>query len=662
MPKTISEKILREHLVDGKLEKGSEIGIKIDQTLTQDATGTIAYLQFESIGIDRVRNELAVSYVDHNTLQDDFKNPDDHRFLRSIAERYGIYFSPPGNGICHQLHLERFAVPGKTLLGSDSHTPTAGGIGMLAIGAGGLDVACAMAGEPFYLKMPEIVEVNLSGNLMNFVSAKDVILEILRTMTVSGGVGKILEYSGDGIANLDVPGRATITNMGTETGATTSIFPSDEITKNFMTMQNRFGDWKNLNHLALARRFKFSAENLNADAHAYYDEKLAINLSEIEPLIALPHSPDNVKKVRDVQGISVEQVVIGSCTNSSLRDLKTVAQLLKDRKVSKDVDLIIAPGSRSVVEALIESKEYSYLSKAGARIIENVCGPCIGMGYAPPSEGVSVRTINRNFPGRSGTKDANVHISSPETAVACAISGKISDPRDVFAQKILKCLKMPKLFPVINNFISPIPIENAKNTVIIRGPNIKPLPKFESQIGRMKGEILIKVSDNISTDHIMPAGAKILPLRSNIPEISRYVFSAIDAQFYQRATEKKGGFIVGGENYGQGSSREHAAIAPRYLGVKAVIVKSFARIHTANLINFGILPLMFENKNDYDRIEMGDILEISAGIEELKSNNVLMRNLSKNFEIGLKHNLSGKDIEIIASGGKLNFIAKKLKG
>jgi len=515
---------------------------------------------------------------------------------------------------------------------------------MLAMGAGGLDVACAMAGEPFYLKMPEITEVNLSGNLMSFVSAKDIILEILGLITVSGGLGKILEYSGDGIKNLDVPSRSTITNMGTETGATTSIFPSDEITKNFMSMQNRLGDWK----------------NLNADVNAVYDKRIDINLSEIEPMLALPHSPDNVKKVRDVQGINVEQVVIGSCTNSSLRDLKIVANLLKDRKKNNNVDLIIAPGSRSVVEALIESKEYSYFIKAGARVIENVCGPCIGMGYAPPSEGVSIRTINRNFLGRSGTKNAKVYLSSPETAVACAITGKISDPRDVFDQKILKRLKMPKLFPVINNFIKPLPVEIAKNTIIIRGPNIKPLPKFEPQIGKMTGEILIKVSDNISTDHIMPAGAKILPLRSNIPEISKYVFNVIDAQFYQRAIEKKGGFIVGGENYGQGSSREHAAIAPRYLGIKAVIVKSFARIHMANLINFGILPLLFENKSDYDRVDLGDKIEISAGIDELRNNNVIMRNLSKNFEIGLMHNLSRKDIEIIASGGKLNFIAKKL--
>jgi len=643
-PKTISEKILQAHLIDGKLEKGSETGIKIDQTLTQDATGTLTYLQFESIGIDRVRNELAVSYIDHNTLQDDFRNPDDHRFLRSIAERYGIYFSPPGNGICHQLHLERFAVPGKTLLGSDSHTPTAGGIGMLAIGAGGLDIAYAMAGEPFYLKIPEIVEVHLSGNLTDFVSAKDVILEILKKLTVKGGAGKILEYTGDGIKNLDVPDRATITNMGTETGATTSIFPSDGITKKFMDMQNRAADWK----------------NLNADNDVYYDEKIELNLSEIEPMLALPYSPDNVKKVRDVQGIVVEQVVIGSCTNSSLRDLKTVAQLLKDKKVSKDVDLIIAPGSRSVVEALIESGEYSYFIKAGARVIENVCGPCIGMGYAPPSEGVSVRTINRNFLGRSGTKDARVYISGPETAAACAITGKISDPRDIFDEKILKCIKMPESFPVINNFINPLPPETAKNITIIRGPNIKPLPKFEPQTGKMHGEILIKAGDNISTDAIMPAGAKILPLRSNIQEISKYVFCIIDAQFYQRVTEKKGGFIVGGENYGQGSSREHAAIAPRYLGIKAVIVKSFARIHTANLINFGILPLMFENKSDYDGLEQGDIIEISAGTGELENNKVVMRNLSKNSEINLRHSLSMKDIEIITSGGKLNFIAKRL--
>jgi len=646
MTKTLSEKILSAHLVDGKIEKGEEIGIKIDQTLTQDATGTMTYLEFESIGIDRVRNELAVSYVDHNTLQNDFKNPDDHRFLKSIAERYGIYFSPPGNGICHQLHLERFGIPGKTLLGSDSHTPTAGGIGMIAIGAGGLDVACAMAGEPFYFKMPEIVEVNLRGNLMPFVSAKDVILKILKILTVKGGFGKILEYSGDGIKNLDVPSRATITNMGTETGATTSIFPSDEITKNFMEAQNRVSEWK----------------FLNADEDAYYDKRIDINLSEIEPLIALPHSPDNVKNVRDVQGISVDQVVIGSCTNSSLRDLKVVAQLLKDRKVNSNVDLIIAPGSRSVVSALVESGEYNYLIKAGARIIENVCGPCIGMGYAPPSNGVSVRTINRNFLGRSGTKDANVYLSSPETAAACAITGKISDPRDVFNEKILKNIKMPETFPIINNFIKPLPIEIAKNVKIIRGPNIKELPKFDPQIGIMKGKILIKVGDNISTDHIMPAGSKILPLRSNIPEISKYVFSVIDDKFYKKAIENKGGFIVGGENYGQGSSREHAAIAPRYLGIKSVIAKSFARIHEANLINFGIVPLIFENKNDYEKIEQGDEIEIYCRTDELKNNSVVMKNLSKNFEVNLRHNLSDKDIEILASGGKLNFITKKLKG
>jgi len=646
MTKTLSEKILSAHLVDGKIEKGEEIGIKIDQTLTQDATGTMTYLEFESIGIDRVRNELAVSYVDHNTLQNDFKNPDDHRFLKSIAERYGIYFSPPGNGICHQLHLERFGIPGKTLLGSDSHTPTAGGIGMIAIGAGGLDVACAMAGEPFYFKMPEIVEVNLRGNLMPFVSAKDVILKILKILTVKGGFGKILEYSGDGIKNLDVPSRATITNMGTETGATTSIFPSDEITKNFMEAQNRVSEWK----------------FLNADEDAYYDKRIDINLSEIEPLIALPHSPDNVKNVRDVQGISVDQVVIGSCTNSSLRDLKVVAQLLKDRKVNSNVDLIIAPGSRSVVSALVESGEYNYLIKAGARIIENVCGPCIGMGYAPPSNGVSVRTINRNFLGRSGTKDANVYLSSPETAAACAITGKISDPRDVFNEKILKNIKMPETFPIINNFIKPLPIEIAKNVKIIRGPNIKELPKFDPQIGIMKGKILIKVGDNISTDHIMPAGSKILPLRSNIPEISKYVFSVIDDKFYKKAIENKGGFIVGGENYGQGSSREHAAIAPRYLGIKSVIAKSFARIHEANLINFGIVPLIFENKNDYEKIEQGDEIEIYCRTDELKNNSVVMKNLSKNFEVNLRHNLSDKDIEILTSGGKLNFITKKLKG
>ncbi|WP_027622217.1 aconitate hydratase [Acetivibrio clariflavus] len=635
MKGTITEKILKQHLVEGNMTVGSEIAIKIDNTLTQDATGTMAYLQFEAIGIDRVKTELSVSFVDHNTLQTDFKNADDHRYLQSVAKRYGLYFSKPGNGICHQLFLERFARPGKTLIGSDSHTPTAGGIGCFAMGAGGLDVAAAMAGAPFRIKFPKVVGVKLVGKLNDWVSAKDVILEVLRRIDVKGGVGKVLEYFGPGVKTLSVPDRATITNMGTETGCTTSIFPSDEITKAFLEAQGRGDQWI----------------ELIPDSDAEYDEIMEIDLSTLEPMIALPHSPGNVKKVREVAGIKVDQVSVGSCTNSSLRDLKVVANALKGRTVSENVSLTISPGSRQVVEHMVDSGEFNYLVQAGARILENACGPCIGMGSAPCSGAVSVRTFNRNFEGRSGTKDAQVYLASPEVAVAAAITGEITDPRDLG-----ECpkIQMPDKFFINDNMIlNPLPPEEAQKVEIIRGPNIKPLPSFDKLPDVLEGTALIKVGDNITTDHIMPAGAKILPLRSNIPEISKHVFEAVDESFAKRALESSGGFIIGGENYGQGSSREHAALAPKYLGVKAVIVKSFARIHLANLINFGIVPLTFKNPEDYDRIDLGDKIEIDIG--DLKGD-VKLKNITKEFEIELTHTLSELDAEILKIGGKLPWI------
>jgi len=632
------KRILEEHLVEGELESGSDIAIRIDQTLTQDATGTMAYLEFEAMSIPRVKTELSVSYVDHNTLQTDFRNADDHRYLQSIAARYGLYFSRPGNGICHQLHLERFARPGKTLLGSDSHTPTAGGVGSLAIGAGGLNVAAAMAGEPFTLKCPKVVGVRLTGKLSPWVSAKDVILELLKRVDVKGGVGKVFEYFGPGVETLSVPERATITNMGTETGATTSIFPSDDVTRQWFEAQGRAEQWV----------------RLEADDEDY-DEIIEIDLSEVEPMVALPHSPGNVKRVRDVEGMEVQQVTIGSCTNSSLRDLKIVAQILKGRTISPNLSLLINPGSRQVVEHLVESGEYNYLVDAGARIIENACGPCIGMGGAPPSGSVSVRTYNRNFEGRSGTKDAGVFLVSPETAAATAIKGVLTDPRDL---GVAPEIKMPDRFVVNDNMIiPPLPPEQASNVEIIRGPNIKPLPDFPPLPDKLEGEILLKVGDNITTDHIMPAGAKILPLRSNIPEISKYVFSRVDENFASRAMEKHGGFIIGGENYGQGSSREHAAIAPKHLGIKAVIAKSFARIHRANLINFGILPLTFAEPSDYERIEQGDHIEIEVG---QLPHEMVMRNITKGEEYVVRHDLGEKEQEIMVTGGLLPWIKKKV--
>jgi len=639
MGKTLTEKILEQHLVEGKLEKGTDIAIKIDQTLTQDATGTMAYLQFEAMGVSRVQTELSVSYVDHNTLQTDFKNPDDHRYLQSIAAKYGLFFSRPGNGICHQVHLERFAQPGKTLLGSDSHTPTGGGVGSIAIGAGGLDVAASMAGEPFRLKMPKIVNVYLTGKLPDFVSAKDIILEILRRIGVKGAVNKVLEYSGPGIKSLSVPERGTITNMGTETGATTSIFPSDEITKAFLEAQQRKEQWV----------------LLEPDEDALYDETIEIDLSKLEPLVAEPHSPGNVKTVKDLEGLSVDQVCIGSCTNSSLRDLKIVAQMLKGKTINEDIVLTVSPGSRQVVDHLIHSGELAFLVEAGARILENACGPCIGMGLAPKSEAVTLRTFNRNFLGRSGTKSAKAYLVSPETAAASALTGKLTDPRTTGT---FPKIEMPDKFLVNDNMIiPPLDPNSAPPIEIVRGPNIKPLPEFNPVPDKLEGELLLKVEDDITTDHIMPAGAHILPFRSNIPEISKFVFNVIDESFHDRSLEKGGGFIVGGENYGQGSSREHAAIAPKYLGLKAVVVKSFARIHLANLVNFGIVPLTFVNKEDYNKFEQGDKLEID--LRTINSGKVTLKNVTQNSEITLMHSLSDTELEILKAGGKLTFIKQK---
>lgn len=639
MGKNIVQKIFSSHLVSGKLKVGDEIAISVDQTLTQDATGTMAYLQFEAMDMPKVKTKLSVSYVDHNTLQTGFENFDDHLFLQSIAKKYGIYFSKPGNGICHQVHLERFSVPGETLLGSDSHTPTCGGLGMIAIGVGGLDVAIAMAGGPFYITMPKVVLVKLSGALRPWVTAKDVILELLRRLTVKGGVGKIFEYGGEGVKTLTVTERATITNMGAELGALTSIFPSDAQTKKYLKMQGREGVWK----------------LLKADASAKYDEVVEIDLSTLEPLIARPHSPDNVCKVSEIKGAKVNQVCIGSCTNSSYHDLMVSASMLKGRKVHPDVSLTISPGSRQVLEMISKNGALADMITAGARIIEVACGPCIGMGQAPPSGGVSVRSFNRNFEGRSGTADAQVYLVSPETAIATAIKGVMSDPRD-FGEPI--GIKYPKSFIIDDSLIIP-PSEKPEEVSIIRGPNIKPLPKKEPMPDTVKGDVLLKVGDNITTDHIMPAGAKVLPLRSNIPAISEFVFEKVDKDFVKRAKEKGGGFLIGGVNYGQGSSREHAALAPMYLGVKAVIVKSFARIHRANLVNFGIMPFTFENENDYNLIDQGDGIELPDIKNRLKSGGkIVVNNLTKNKEINIRHTLTPREIDILCVGGLLNYQAQ----
>ncbi|MGC8677647.1 MAG: aconitate hydratase [Hydrogenobaculum sp.] len=648
---TVAYKILENHLVSGKLIPGEEIAIKIDQTLTQDATGTMAYLQFEAMGVDRAKTELSVSYIDHNMLQTDFKNPDDHKYLISVAKRYGLYLSKPGNGICHQVHVERFAKPGKTLIGSDSHTPTSGGVGMIAIGAGGLDVAAAIAGEPFTLKMPKIVGVELIGSLQEWVSAKDIILELLRRLTVKGGVGKIFEYFGEGVKTLTVPERATITNMGAELGATTSIFPSDEQTRLFLKAQGRESDFV----------------EILPDKDVEYDEVITINLSELEPLIACPHSPDNVKKVSEVEGIPVDQVAIGSCTNSSFADLTRASLLLKGQKVNDDTIFAVSPGSKQALEYATQTGILLDFLKAGARILESGCGPCIGMGYAPPSGGVSVRSFNRNFEGRSGTKDASVYLASPEVCTASAIAGVIKDPRKLAKERNIqyKKVEMPEKFPYGDEaIIPPLPEEEAKKVEIYRGPNIKPLPDFDPFGDNVKAKVSIKVTDNITTDHIMPAGAQILPLRSNIYAISEYVYYLVDPEFVKRTKQnKEQGYesvIVGGENYGQGSSREHAALAPRFLGVRAVIAKSFARIHHANLVNFGIAPLEFINKSDYDKFSLNDeieIVDIRKSIEEGKP--VKVRNLTTGEEIEVTYNLTPKQKEILLGGGLLRYIKSK---
>ncbi|NPV50329.1 MAG: aconitate hydratase [Candidatus Methanofastidiosum sp.] len=637
MAYNVSEKVISAHLVEGEMQSQSLIGIKIDQTLTQDATGTLAYLQFEAMGVPRVKTELSVSYVDHNTLQTSFENADDHAYLQSVAKKYGLVFSRPGNGICHQLHLERFGIPGKTLLGSDSHTPTGGGIGMISMGAGGLDVALAMAGEPFYLKMPNIIEVCLDGELSDWTSAKDVILELLRRLSVKGGVNKIFEFTGKGIESLSVPERATITNMGTELGATTSIFPSDKITKKFMESEGREAQWK----------------KLEADNTAEYSETIAIDLGKLEPMIAKPHMPDNVVKISEIEGTKVSQVAIGSCTNSSYKDLALVSEVLKGKTVHPNVSFVVSPGSKQVLSMIVKDGHLKNIVDAGARILECTCGPCIGMGQAPTSGGTSLRTFNRNFKGRSGTKDADIYLVSPEVAVAAALYGVITDPRKL--GKYPK-IDMPEKFEINDNLFI-FPKEDGKDVEIIRGPNIKPVPRNESLKDPLKGSVLLKTGDNITTDDIMPAGAKILPLRSNIPKISEYAFERIDKDFPSRAKAKGGGFIVGGSNYGQGSSREHAAIAPMFLGVKAVIAKSFARIHHANLVNFGIVPLTFSDEKDYDRIDSGDELLIEIG----DFSNIVCKNITKSQTYKLNKNLLSRDLELLKAGGALNYVYNKMR-
>ncbi len=642
---TLTEKIIKNHLIDGEMKKGTEIGIKIDQTLTQDATGTMAYLEFEAMGVPRVKTERSVAYIDHNTLQSGFENADDHRFIGSIAKKHGIYFSRPGNGICHQVHLERFGIPGKTLIGSDSHTPTGGGIGMLSIGAGGLDVAVAMGGGAYYITYPKIVKINLTGKLSPWVAAKDVILQVLRIMTVKGGVGKVIEYCGEGVKTLSVPERATITNMGAELGATSSIFPSDDITREFLKAQNRENVWV----------------ELSADTDAVYDEEININLSEIIPMAACPHMPDNVKTVNEIGNIKIDQVCIGSCTNSSLVDLLKVAHILKGKTVHPDVSLSIAPGSKQVFNMLAENGALSDLIAAGARILECACGPCIGMGQSPNSKGISLRTFNRNFEGRSGTKDGQIYLVSPELAAVSALTGVLTDPRTLGN---MPEFKIPEVFSINDNMIElPADETDMESVEILRGPNIKPFPVTSPLSDNISAKCSLKVDDNITTDHIMPAGAKILPLRSNIPAISNHCFTVCDENFPARAKEYGESIIVGGVNYGQGSSREHAALAPLYLGVKAVIVKSFARIHRANLINAGILPLTFKTENDYDLISLSDEL-VLENVREAISDSVTeltLKNKTTGREITVLCELSGRAKDIILAGGLLNYTREQLK-
>ncbi|MBC5786877.1 MULTISPECIES: aconitate hydratase [Clostridiaceae] len=640
---TIAEKIIKAHLVNGEMVKGTQIGLKIDQTLTQDATGTMAYLQLEALGVDQVKTERSVAYIDHNTLQSGFMNADDHKYIGTVAKKHGIYFSRPGNGICHQVHLERFGKPGKTLIGSDSHTPTCGGIGMFACGAGGFDVAVAMAGGAYHINMPKMVRINLVGQLKPWVSAKDIILKVLQMLTVKGGVGKVIEYGGEGVKHLSVPERATITNMGAELGATTSIFPSDETTKAFLKAQGREEDWV----------------ELKADDDAEYDEVYEIKLDELVPMVACPHSPDNVKTVAEEGQIKIDQVCIGSCTNSSLTDMMKVAAILKGKKVHPDVSLAIAPGSKQVLTMMAQMGILTDLIDAGARILESACGPCIGMGQSPKSAGVSLRTFNRNFLGRSGTADAQVYLLSPETAAYSALKGYLADPTELGD---MPNFQVPEHFIINDNMIElPAAPEEADNVEVVKGPNIKPFPVASPLEQTIKAPAVLKVEDNITTDHIMPAGSKILPYRSNIPYLSQFCFEVCDPAFPERAKHAGSGIIVGGSNYGQGSSREHAALVPLYLGIKAVVTKSFARIHEANLINTGILPLTFADPADYDKIEQGDILEL-PNIKDAIANGtpITLVDKTKGISIPVNCNLDGRNREIILDGGLLNYLRSKM--
>lgn len=641
---TIAQKIIKNHLLSGNMTVGSEIGLKIDQTLTQDATGTMAYLEFEAMGIDRVKTELSVAYIDHNTLQTGFENADDHRFIQSVAKKRGLRFSRPGNGICHQVHLERFGIPGKTLIGSDSHTPTGGGIGMLAMGAGGLDVAVAMGGGAYYITMPKMVRVNLTGKLQPWVAAKDIILKVLQIMSVKGGVGKIVEYGGEGVKTLSVPERATITNMGAELGATTSIFPSDDITRTFLKAQGREKDWI----------------ELSADDDAVYDEIIDIDLNELVPLAAMPHMPDNVKSCREIGKIHIDQVCIGSCTNSSLMDMLKVAAILKGKTVCPSVSLSIAPGSKQVLNMLALDGALSDMIDAGARILESACGPCIGMGQSPNSKGVSLRTFNRNFEGRSGTADAGIYLVSPEVAAASALTGVLTDPRELGE---MPEIEMPDEFIINDNMIAmPASVEDADSVEVMYGPNIKPFPKTEAMPEDITAKAVLKVGDNITTDHIMPAGAKILPYRSNIPYLSNFCFKQCDEKFAEHCKAAGKGIIIGGANYGQGSSREHAALVPLYLGIKAVITKSFARIHCANLVNAGIIPFTFANENDYDKISVNDELCLE-GIREGIANgtDVTLKNLTTGESYKLDYQLSERQRDILLAGGLLDYTRESQK-
>ena len=635
MSKTIAQKIISSHLLTGDMTPGSEIGLRIDQTLTQDATGTMAYLEFETMGLPRVKTEFSIAYVDHNTLQCGFENADDHRYLQSVAAKYGVHFSRPGNGICHQVHLERFGKPGKTLIGSDSHTPTAGGLGMLSFGAGGMDVAVAMGGGAYYITMPKIYKVHLTGKLRPFVSAKDISLELLRILSVKGGVGAIIEWGGPGIDSLSVPERATITNMGTELGATTSIFPSDNVTKEFLTMQGREKDFI----------------PLTADSDAKYDRIIEINLSELKPLIACPHSPDNVVTVESLKGIRVDQICIGSCTNSSLLDMMKVAAILKNKTIAPNVSLSVSPGSRQVLTMLSQQGDLIDILSSGARLLECACGPCIGMGFSPNSAGISLRTFNRNFHGRSGTRDGQVYLVSPETAAASALTGFITDPTTL---PLITEPQLPTSFCVDDSAVISPPV-NSENVQIIRGPNIKEFPKSKPFGNELSAKAVLKVGDNITTDHIMPAGSKILPYRSNIPYLSQYCFEVCDPTFPQRAKQAENGIIIGGSNYGQGSSREHAALVPMYLGIRCVIAKSFARIHSANLINAGIIPLEFENPEDYDYLKQDDVLHIKNIFNGMKSGRIAILNETTQKTIYCKCSFTPRQQAILKLGGLLNY-------